>query len=61
MTLITKKDHPEVFAQLCEQAGIEYPSTVHHFEQNVHGIYSPVLWGDVPESRSPVAEWKKLP
>lgn len=49
---ITPKDHPEEFLQLCHEMKILYPSTIHHFEKDVRGIYFPVLWGDMKVTAS---------
>jgi hypothetical protein len=44
---ITAQSDPAKFTRLCEQYGIGYTSTVHHFEQDDNGTYQPVLWSEV--------------
>ena len=44
---ITAKSDPLQFTRLCEQYGIGYLSTVHHFLQDDKGEYQPVLWSEV--------------
>lgn len=32
------------FSELCKSLGVEYPSSIHHFEKDAVGIYRPVEW-----------------
>lgn len=47
MEKITNQHHPEEFKELCLSWGIEYHSTVHHFERNAVGLYAPIFWSDI--------------
>lgn len=47
MDIITHKDNPAEFIQLCTEQGFEYRTVVHHFEKDARGIYMPVFWSQI--------------
>lgn len=34
------------FYELCKSLGVEYPTSVHHFEKDQNRVYIPVIWSN---------------
>lgn len=48
------------FRELCTGTGIKHPSTVHHFEKDAIGIWTPVFWSTIHAISGPLKERGKL-